>query len=56
MNQSKIRRIAVIAVTAAFFCFQMYLAFVKQLTPMLQSPVHLVFALFLIYPESLQTR
>ncbi len=49
MNQSKIRRIAVIAVTAAFFCFQMYLAFVKQLTPMLQSPVHLVFALFLIY-------
>lgn len=44
-----IRKTAVIVVTAAFFCFQIYLALFKQLTPMLQSPLHLVFALTVIY-------
>ena len=44
-----IRKIVMIAVTIAFFVFQMYLALVKQLTPMLQSPLHLVFALFIVY-------
>ena len=43
------RSIIIIAVTIAFFAFQMYLALVKQLTPMLQSPLHLVFALTVIY-------
>lgn len=44
-----LRKAAIIAVTLVFFGFQIYLAFVKQLTPMLQSPLHLVFALSLIY-------
>ncbi len=44
-----IRKIAMIVVTIAFFGFQMYIALVKQLTPMLQSPIHLVFALSMIY-------
>lgn len=47
------RTIAIIAVTAVFFVFQMYIALVKQFTPMLQSPMHLIFALtlvFLYYP------
>lgn len=37
------------AVTAVFFAFQMYIALVKQFPPMLQSPLHLVFALTLVY-------
>ena len=49
MPRLDIRKTAMIAVTIVFFCFQLYLALVKQLTPMLQSPVHLVLALFLIY-------
>lgn len=44
-----VRKICIIVVTIAFFAFQMYLALVKQLTPMLQSPLHLVFALFVVY-------
>lgn len=44
-----IRRIAMVLVTLVFFCFQMYIALVKQLTPMLQSPIHLVFALAMVY-------
>ena len=50
---------ALIAVTIAFFGFQMYLALVKQLTPMLQSPLHLVLALaviFLVYPTDRKYR
>lgn len=43
------RRIAMIFVTICFFAFQMYIALVKQLTPMLQSPIHLVFALAMVY-------
>lgn len=43
------RKIAVIAITIIFFGFQMYLALVKQLTPMLQSPLHLVMALTVVY-------
>ncbi len=44
-----LRKATIIAITLVFFGFQIYLAFVKQLTPMLQSPLHLVFALSLIY-------
>ena len=44
-----IRKITIIAVTVASFAFQMYLALVKQLTPMLQSPLHLVLALAVVY-------
>ena len=44
-----VRQIAAIVVTALFFAFQMYIALVKQLTPMLQGPLHLVFALTLVY-------
>ena len=44
-----VRGIAAIAVTVLFFAFQMYIALVKQFTPMLQGPLHLVFALTLVY-------
>lgn len=44
-----IRKLATIAITVIFFGFQMYLALVKQLTPMLQSPLHLVLALTVVY-------
>lgn len=44
-----IRKIAIIAITIIFFGFQMYLALVKQLTPMLQSPLHLVMALTVVF-------
>lgn len=37
------------AVTVLFFAFQMYIALVKQLNPMLQGPLHLVFALTLVF-------
>lgn len=43
------RKIAIIAVVVVFFAFQMYLALVKQLTPMLQSPLHLILALTLVF-------
>ncbi len=43
------RKIATIGITIAFFGFQMYLALIKQLTPMLQSPLHLVMALTVVY-------
>ncbi len=44
-----IRSALAIAVTVAFFAFQMYIALVKQLNPMLQGPLHLVFALILVF-------
>ena len=44
-----LRNIAAILVTIAFFAFQMYIALVKQFAPMLQSPVHLIFALTLVF-------
>ena len=44
-----IRSVAAIVVTALFFAFQMYIALVKQFPPMLQSPLHLVFALTLVF-------
>ena len=43
-----IRTIAAVLVTIAFFAFQMYIALVKQFAPMLQSPIHLIFALTLV--------
>ena len=48
-NKFSLRTIAIILITIAFFAFQMYLALVKQLTPMLQSPIHLVLALAVVY-------
>jgi len=53
------RTLATVIVTAAFFAFQMYIALVKQFPPMLQSPLHLVFALalvFLCYPADYNYR
>ncbi len=44
-----IRNVAAILVTVAFFAFQMYIALVKQFAPMLQSPIHLIFALTLVF-------
>ena len=44
-----IRTIAAVLVTIAFFAFQMYIALVKQFAPMLQSPIHLIFALTLVF-------
>ncbi|MBQ7733957.1 MAG: TRAP transporter fused permease subunit [Synergistaceae bacterium] len=44
-----LRNIAAILVTIAFFGFQAYIALVKQFTPMLQSPIHLIFALTLVF-------
>lgn len=44
-----IRSAAAMAVTVLFFAFQMYIALVKQLNPMLQGPLHLVFALTLVF-------
>ena len=44
-----LRNIAAILVTLAFFAFQMYIALVKQFAPMLQSPIHLIFALTLVF-------
>lgn len=44
-----VRSTAAIVVTVLFFVFQMYIALVKQFNPMLQSPLHLVFALTLVF-------
>ncbi len=46
---SKTRKYCIIVVTVAFFLFQMYLALVKQLTVMLQTPLHMCFALTLVF-------
>ena len=46
---SKVRKYCTIAITVAFFVFQMYLALVKQLTVMLQTPLHMCFALSLVF-------
>lgn len=43
------RTVAAVVVTTAFFAFQLYIALVKQFPPMLQSPLHLVFALTLVF-------
>ena len=45
----KVRKYCTIAVTVAFFVFQMYLALVKQMTVMLQTPLHMCFALTLVF-------
>ncbi len=46
---SNTRKYCTIALTVAFFVFQMYLALVKQLTVMLQTPLHMCFALALVF-------
>ncbi len=44
-----VRQIAAILITVAFFVFQVYLSLVRQLPTMLQAPLHLLFALTLVY-------
>ncbi|MBR0222972.1 MAG: TRAP transporter large permease subunit, partial [Bacteroidales bacterium] len=44
-----VRRTCVLAVTVIFVLFQMYLALVKQFTLMLQTPIHMCFALALVF-------
>ncbi len=44
-----LKNIVIIAITLVFFCFQMYLALVKQLNPMLQAQLHLALAISVIY-------
>ena len=48
-KKKTIRNWLAIIVTVVFFAFQMYLALVKQLNPMLQSPLHLILALTLVF-------
>ena len=48
-KKPQVRQIAMIAITVAFFLFQMYLALIKQFATMLQAPIHLLFALTLVY-------
>ena len=45
----QIRRTCVIGVTIVFVLFQMYLALVRQFTLMLQTPIHMCFALALVF-------
>lgn len=44
-----LRSIAAVLITIAFFAFQMYIALWEQFAPMLQSPLHLIFALTLVF-------
>ena len=43
------RKWAAIVLTVAMVIFQAYLALVKQFATMLQAPIHLLFALTLVY-------
>lgn len=43
------KRMAYIAIGTAWILFQLYLALVSPLHPMLQSPVHLMFALLIVF-------
>ena len=44
-----VRRTCAIGITVIFILFQMYLALVKQFTLMLQTPIHMCFALALVF-------
>ncbi len=44
-----LRGAASILVTVLFFAFQMYIALIKQFNPMFQGPLHLIFALTLVF-------
>lgn len=55
-KKKTIRNWLAVIVTVVFFAFQMYLALVKQLNPMLQSPLHLILALTLVSCTTLPTR
>ena len=46
---AKMRRTCALTVTVIFILFQMYLALVKQFTLMLQTPIHMCFALALVF-------
>src|SRR5690625_376185 len=53
MTLLNIRNIFIVIVTLAFLTFQMYIAFIKSLPPLIQNPIHLILALliaFLWYP------
>lgn len=43
------RRLAAIVLTVAMLLFQIYLALIKQFSPMLQTPLHMIFALSLVF-------
>ena len=45
----QVRKYCTIAITIAFFIFQMYLALVKQFPSLLQTPIHMCFALALVF-------
>ena len=47
-----VRQMATIVITVAFFVFQIYLSLIKQLPTLLQAPLHLLFALTLVYLNS----
>lgn len=47
-----VRQMATIVITVAFFAFQIYLSLIKQLPTLLQAPLHLLFALTLVYLNS----
>lgn len=51
MSQAKLstRKVVTVAIVTVFFLFQMYLALIKQLPPLQQSPIHLILALLLVY-------
>lgn len=48
-EKRSLRTVLTVAFVAIFLGFQMYLALVKQLPPMQQSPLHLILALVLVY-------
>lgn len=48
-NNFSVKFVATVAVTIAWVLFQLYIAIVMPLHPMLQSPVHLLFALLIVF-------
>ncbi|ABR46466.1 TRAP transporter, 4TM/12TM fusion protein [Alkaliphilus metalliredigens QYMF] len=53
------RKIAIVMVTVTFFAFQMYLAFIRPLQPLMQNPLHFILALaiaILYYPVVKKTK
>lgn len=48
-TELSIKRYLIILVSVAWISFQLYMALVKPLHPMLQNPIHLLFALLLVF-------
>ena len=49
LKSTDIRKYATIAIAAAWLLFQSYIALVKPFHPTLQVPIHLIFALAIVY-------